>query len=335
MSYSKEELLAMYRTLMTSRFFDEEMIRQNKMGHLNGMFHWSINEEAIDAASVNALRKEDYYMPSHRNRGLHLSQIGIKEYLAECMGLKSGHSHGTSCDFHIVDLEKGFVPNPGVLGAGSPIAVGFAFGIKRTQPGKVILQVMGDGTFNQGMVHEAMNWAVIQKLPIIFVVRNNQWQSDTEASVYMPVDNICDRARACGMDAVSVDGQDVIACREALDVAIERARTQNMPSLIEAKTYRFHGHFNGDPLFYRNPEKHAEMLERYPDPVPKYENYMIETGLVTREEIDAIRKEMKKSIKEDINEVYQESLDPANFNTGMDLRKDKSLMYANYSEGLE
>ena len=333
MKYSKEELLAMYKTMVVGRLFDLELDRQNNQGHLQGMFHFSINQEAIGTAVAHALRDDEPFMPSHRCRPLHLYRLDIRKFLAEQVGLKSGYSKGTSSDFHLCLPEIGFVPNPSILGAGAPIACGYAFALKRKSPGKAMIQLMGDGTFNEGVVHEALNWAAIQKLPLVFLVENNGWAMNTDPAYYRVSDNIADRARACGLDAVVADGNDLLAMREVVDAALERARTHSIPSLIEACTYRVKGHFNGDTGWYRNPQYHEEMMERYPDPIPRYEQVLVENGVATLEELQLSKKQWKKEIRKIANEVYEESLDPAN-KVDIEEMMRPEIMWANPMEGL-
>ena len=334
MKYSKEELMAMYHTMVIGRIYDQELDRQNSQGHLQGMFHFSTNQEAIGTAVAHALHDDEPFMPSHRCRPLHLYRLDMRRFLAEQVGLKSGYSMGTASDFHICLPEIGFVPNPSILGAGAPISCGYAYALKRRHPGKAMIQLMGDGTFSEGMVHEALSWAAIQKLPLVFLVENNGWAMNTDPSVYRVNDNIADRGRACGLDSVVVDGNDLLAVREVVDAALERARTNCIPSLIEARTYRVMGHFNGDTGWYRDPAYHEEMMKRYPDPIPRYEKVLIENNVATQEELDQIKKGIRKEIRKICEEVVEESLDPANrADVEEMLRVD--TMWASPMEGLQ
>lgn len=308
--YSKEELMAMYKTMVQSRIFDTEMDRSNKQGRLQGMFHFGLNEEAIGTAVVHGLHDDEPFMPQHRDRPLYLARVDMQAFIDEMVGLKTGIHGGIVGDFHVGVPEKGMLFNPSVLGTGCPIATGYAYIYKRKNPGKAMIQCMGDGTFAQGVVHESLNWAVIQKLPIVYVVECNGFAMSSTPSIYG--ENVADRARAVGMDAVVVDGNDLMAMREVVDIALERARTQSLPTLIEAHTYRIGGHFAGDPAGYRDEEYHQEMMKRYPDPIPRYEKVLIENGIATQEELDAIKKTIKKEIRARLEETYQRSLDPAN-----------------------
>ena len=334
MKYSNEDMLGMYKSMVQARLFDQELERQNKQGHLVGMFHLSFNQEAIGAAVGAAIHDDEAFMPSHRSRPLHLKRIDYVSFISEQVGIRTGVHGGTSSDFHICVPEKGFIPNPSILGSGCPIATGYAFGLKREQPGKAFIQLMGDGTFNQGVVHESMYWACIQKLPIVYVIENNQWQVGMSSKEFRSGENIADRCRACGMDAVVVDGNDVLAVRDAVEIALERARTKSLPSAIECRTYRTKGHWDGDACLYRDPAFHEEMCKRYPDPIPRFEKILIDNEIATADELEAISKAYKKEIRKAANHAYELYCDPANRADVEDLLKPET-MYSMVMEGLQ
>lgn len=334
MKYSNEDMWSMYKSMVNARLYDQELARQNKLGHLVGMFHLSFNQEAIGAAIAAAIHDDEPFMPSHRSRPLHLHRIGIVEFASEQIGLKTGVHGGTSSDFHICKPDVGFLPNPSILGSGCPIATGYAYAMKKKQPGKAIIQLMGDATFNQGMVTESMHWACIQKLPIVYVVENNSMQVGMSAKEFRSGENIADRCRSLGMDAVSVDGNDILAVREVVEAALERARTKNLPSAIECRTYRISGHWDGDTTWYRDAAWHAEMMERYPDPIPRFEKVLLENGIATEDDFKNLNKTLKKEIRELLDKVYVLSLDPANVADVEGLMRPET-MYAMPLEGLQ
>jgi|GEM_PF-628287 len=334
MKYPKEELISMYRAMLTSRLFDEELIYRNSQGQLEGMIHLTLNQEAFSAALVHSLRPEDSYLHSHRCRPLHLIRIPIRVTLAEMVGLRSGWNGGIGGEPHTFCLEKNILPHTGSLGGGASMCAGYAYAMKRRRPGSAVVQLMGDGQFNQGMVHEALHWTAIMKLPMVYVVENNKWAMTTPDSQFKSGDNIADRARACGLETVVVDGQDILACREVADVALDRARTQCLPSFIEVKTYRAGGHFSGDTMFYANKELHEENLKKFPDPIPKYEAVLIENKVVTHEELKKIKDEVKKEMHEITEDVYQESLKLENRPTREDIVGRLDKLWSMPMEGL-
>lgn len=335
MKYSNEELMAMYKTMIKVRTYDEEIDRSNKQGKLQGMFHYSFWQEAIGAAAVHAMKDCDCFMPDHRSRTLQLYRVDARKILGEQLGLKSGIHKGISGDFHICVPSIGYIPNPGTLGSNAPISAGVAYALKRNRPGSVMVEFLGDGTFcGEGMVQEALNWSAVQKLPIVYVVENNGISMTTLPEVSRTSENICDRARALGIEAVSVDGNDLLAVREVMDTAIERARTQCMPAVVEARTYRPNGHFNGDVIESRPKEYHEEMMKRYPDPIPRYEKILVENGIATQEELKEIKKEIKKATREMVNDAYEEWKDPTN-RTPISEVLDPNMMWADQMEGLQ
>lgn len=335
MSYSHEEMMAMYRTMVRTRIYDEEVDRSCRQGRLQGMFHYSLWQEAISTAAVHAMKECDCFMPNHRSRGLQLFRLSEEQVLGEQLGLKSGIHKGISGDFHICVPSIGYIPNPGTLGSNAPISAGVAFALKRNRPGSVMVEFLGDGTFcGEGMVQEAVNWAAVQKLPIVFVVENNGVSMATMPEVSRTSENIADRARALGVDAVVVDGNDMLAVREVMDEAIERARTLCLPTVVEARTYRPYGHFNGDMIESRPSEYHEAMLKRYPDPIPRYEAVLVDEGVATQEELDQIKKETRKRLRKLMNDAYEVWKDPTNRTPISDVL-DPNMMWANRMEGLQ
>lgn len=333
MKYSNEELLSMYENLVLGRIYDDVLWVENQKGRLYSMFHFTTGQEAIGTAVAFALKDDEPFMPSHRSRSLHLKRLDKYRYLAEQQGCKQGYCMGISGDPHITVHEKGFIANPGILGQGCPIATGYAFSLKKLNPGKAMVQLMGDGTFNQGAVYEAMNWAVVQKLPIVYVVENNSWAMSTPQDRYVATEALSDRAKGLGMDVATVDGNDLIAMREAMDIALERARKQSTPTLIEAVTYRVTGHFAGDVAGYRNKEFHETMLKKHPDPIPRYESLLIENNVATQDQLDKIKADIKAEMERNCEELFQAKKDPANLPTLEDIL-DVNLIYASPMEGL-
>lgn len=333
MKYSNEELLSMYYSLVLGRIYDEVLWVENQKGRLYSMFHFSTGQEAIGTAVAHALKDDEPFMPSHRSRSLHLKRLDVYKYLAEQQGCRNGYCLGISGDPHITVHEKGFIANPGVLGQGCPIATGYAYALKKKRPGVAMAQLMGDGTFNQGAVYEAMNWAVVQKLPIVYVVENNAFAMSTAQKHYVATDSLSDRAKGLGMDVATIDGNDLLAMREAMDIALERARKLSTPTMIEAVTYRVTGHFAGDQAQYRDKEFHEEMLRKHPDPIPRYEKVLIYNEVAKQEELDEIKINIRKMMEEACAKVFDDKQDPENLPT-MDDILDVNLIYASPMEGL-
>ena len=335
MKYSNEEMLAMYKTMVRTRIYDEEIERSCKQGRLQGMFHYSLWQEAISTAAVHAMKDCDCFMPDHRSRGLQLYRLSEKQLLGEQLGLKYGIHKGISGDFHICVPSIGYIPNPGTLGSNAPISAGVAFALKRNRPGAVMVELLGDGTFcGEGMVQEAVNWSAIQKLPVVYIVENNGVSMSATPDISRTSENISDRARALGVESVVVDGNDMLAVREVVDTAVGRARSLCLPTVIEARTYRPYGHFNGDVVESRPKEYHEEMLKRYPDPIPRYEAVLVEQGVATQDELDEIKKKTRKRLRNLMNEAYEDWKDPTNRTPISEVLKP-SMMWASQMEGLQ
>jgi len=333
MNYSNEELLAMYRTMVKGRIYEETMWEYNQKGRFSGMLHLSIGQEAIGTAVAFALHDDEPFLPSHRSRPLHLHRMDMYKYMSEEVGSRNGLCGGISGDTHIYDLDIGFLPIPGVLGANAPIAAGAALALKHKSPGKAMMMGMGDGTFNEGAIYEAINWACVRQLPLVFLVENNELAYSTTNDKCCITENVTDRAKGFGLDVVVVDGNDVLAMRDAMEAALELARKESKPTVIEAKTYRVTGHFNGDTQWYLDPEWHQAMLEKHPDPIPRYEKILLEKGLLTEEEIIKIKDELKEEITGVCDRIYDELKDPANHPRMEDIL-DPNVIYATQMEGL-
>ena len=201
---------------------------------------------------------------------------------------------------HIADLDVGELGANGIVGGGIPHAVGAALGIKLNGLDNVAVAFFGDGASNQQNFHEAINLAAIWKLPVVFVCENNLYQISLSYSKQQTIKSVAERAAAYGIPGVSVDGQDVFAVYEVAKEAIERARNGEGPTLIEAKTYRFRGHFEGDPQVYRSKEE-VEWWKENKDPIVLFEKTILEKGLLTKEELDAIREKVKKKSKRQLS----------------------------------
>ncbi|WP_193708408.1 thiamine pyrophosphate-dependent dehydrogenase E1 component subunit alpha [Alkalibaculum sporogenes] len=333
MKYTNNELISMYKTMVLGRIYDDVLWEENQKGRLYSMFHFSTGQEAIGTAAAHALRENEPFMPSHRCRPLHLHRLDIYKYLAEQVGIKDGYNMGISGDPHLTLLDKGFIPNPGVLGQGCPIATGFAFALKYMKTGKAMVQLMGDGTYNQGAVYEAMNWAVVQKLPIVYVVENNAFAMTTTQDVYVGTEALSDRAKGLGMDSITVNGNDILAMREIMDIALDRARISSTPTMIEAVTYRRQGHFAGDTADYRDKSFHEQMLLKHPDPILNYEKVLIQRNILTQDEMDIIKVETRKMITGACDMVYEKMQNPANKPSIQDIIKPE-FTYASPMEGL-
>lgn len=278
-----------YKTMVEIRTFEENIERLFFAGEIPGFVHLYIGEEAIATGVCANLTKKDYIESTHRGHGHTIAKgADIKRMMAEIYGRETGFCKGKGGSMHIADFSVGMLGANGVVGGGYNLAVGAALAIKFQKRKDVSVVFFGDGASNRGTFHEAANFASVFKLPVVFVCENNEWASTTPYKTTTSVENIADRAVGYGMPGVIVDGNDVFKVYKVAQEAIERARQGGGPTLIEAKTYRVKGHFVGDPEMYRTKE---EVQKRFMenDPIKNFEKEALETNLMTREEMDAIK----------------------------------------------
>ncbi len=300
MQYDKEFLIGFYRTMVRIRNFElkaEELFLQAK---LPGFIHLYIGEEAIATGAMANLRKEDYITSTHRGHG-HMIAKGadVNKMMAELYGKETGYCKGKGGSMHIADVSIGVLGANGEVAGGLPIAVGAGMAIKMQKKDSVVVSFFGDGASNRGAFHEALNWASVYRLPVIFLNENNQFASTERVSETTSVQNIADRAVGYNIPGVIVDGNDVIAVYEVVKEAVDRARSGGGPTLIEAKTYRIKGHFVGDPVLYRN---ESEVNEKWQfEPISRFESTLFEMGMITDAEKESIWREAEQEIKNAVN----------------------------------
>ena len=295
---SKEKLLWMYETMVKIRVHEEraaELFAKNK---IPGFVHLYVGEEAVATGVVASLKKEDFISSTHRGHGHYIAKGGdIKASMAELFGKSAGCCKGKGGSMHIVDLSIGELGANGMVGGGIPHAVGAAMGIKLNGLDDVAVAFFGDGASNQQNFHEGINLAAIWKLPVVFVCENNEYQISLPYSKQQIINSVAERGKSYGIPAVSVDGQDVMAVYEVAKEAIERARNGEGPSLIEAKTYRFRGHFEGDPAIYRT-KKELEWWKENKDPIVIFKNFLLEKNILSEGDFVSIQKKKEEEIEE-------------------------------------
>jgi TPP-dependent pyruvate/acetoin dehydrogenase alpha subunit len=247
MPVDSSALLALYRDMFTIRRFEERAGALFEAGQIPGSLHVCIGQEAVAVGVCAALRRDDYATSTHRGHGHCLAKgADPGRMFAELLGRRDGYCHGKGGSMHIADVSVGLLGANGIVGGGIPLAVGAALAASLRGSDRVAVSFFGDGAANQGTFHESLNLAAIWKLPVVFVCENNQF---TELTYYRDVTAVADisvRAAGYGIPGLTVDGQDVVAVLEATQQAVARARAGHGPSLLEARTYRFHGHMEGE-----------------------------------------------------------------------------------------
>ena len=305
MSISPEVQFDLHKRMVRIRLFEEAAGRLAEAAKLPGFLHLYVGEEAVAAGVCAVLNDDDHITSTHRGHGHLVAKGGdLNRMMAELMGKSPGYCKGKGGSMHISDLSLGMLGANGIVGAGSPIAVGAAFANKYRGRGQVAVAFFGDGATNIGAFHEAANMACALHLPIVFACENNEYGEFTPRDKTMAITDIVDRAAGYGMPGVIVDGMDAIAVHEAALEAVERARTGGGPSLIEAKTYRFYNHHGVQNLGlkYRSDDEVARWKER--DPIFTLEDRMIENKVATRQQFDDIWADWRAAPDQVLVDVY-------------------------------
>ena len=285
----KERARLIYENMNRIRCFEMKAVSLFEANKLRGSVHLYVGEEAVAATVCSHLSDSDYIASTHRGHGHCIAKgAALDRAMAELMGKATGYCKGRSGSMHIADFSKGNLGANAIVGGGIPIAVGAALAAKMQNQKKVSVSFFGDGASNEGTFHESLNLASVWKLPVIFVCENNLYGISVPSCQSTSVKDISVRAAAYDMPGITVDGNDVEAIDEAFRTAYERAIAGEGPTLIECKTYRWLGHWTGDPQPYRTREEVASWKEKCP--IKRYRNKLIEQGLFTAEELHEIER---------------------------------------------
>ena len=308
MEISKDTLLEMYRRMVRIREFELASIDLFKRGQVKGAVHPYIGQEASGVGVCMALRQDDLIAGTHRSHGHNLAKgADSKRMMAEILGKETGYCKGRGGSMHIAAFETGSLGALAVVGAGIPLAVGAALAFKMKGEDRVAVPFTGDAGSNTGNWHEGLNMASIWNLPVVFVLENNHYGVSTNIEYSTNVDDLSIRAQSYGIPGVRVDGFDVVAVYEAAVAAVERARRGEGPTLLVTESYRFEGHYAGEPEVYRERSEVAEWRKN--DPIPRFRKQLIENGSASDAELDAIDAEIKQEMVEAVK-FAQESPQP-------------------------
>jgi pyruvate dehydrogenase E1 component alpha subunit len=280
-----ERLLGAYRTMRLIRSFEEKLIELVTLGKMSGFLHVYLGEEAVATGVCAQLGEVDYVASTHRGHGHAIAKgVDVRGMMAELFGRSTGTCKGKGGSMHIADLDKGMLGANGIVGAGIPLATGAALTAKLKRTGGVAVAFFGDGASNQGAFHESLNLAAIWKLPVVYVVENNGWGEFTPTDYVIPVRDIATRAASYAMPSAIADGMDFFDVFAKAGEAIARARRGEGPTLLECKTYRFAGHFVGDPLAYRRKDE-AERWMAERDPLRRFATRVLAEGLLSEQDL--------------------------------------------------
>ena len=299
MAISKEQMKDMYVKMRRIRDFESTAAKLFAEGKIPGFVHLYLGEEAIAPAVCECLRDDDFITSTHRGHGHIIAKGGdLNLMMAELFGRETGYCKGKGGSMHIADRDKGILGANGIVGAGHCIACGAGLSAKLRGTDQVCVCFFGDGSTNQGTFHESLNMASIWKLPVIFVCENNHYGISMSQDRHQAIKDVADRGAAYNIPGIAVDGNDPLAVYEAAAEAVARARAGKGPTLLECKTYRQHGHFEGDPAIYKPKEEQAAWMEK--DPMPRYAKFLVENGVMTQEEVDAVDAQVAQEIEDSI-----------------------------------
>ncbi|MBI2217124.1 MAG: pyruvate dehydrogenase (acetyl-transferring) E1 component subunit alpha [Candidatus Rokubacteria bacterium] len=285
--------------MMLIRRFEEKAAEAYALGKIGGFLHLSIGEEAVAAGAISVLRPDDYAISTYREHGHCLAKgSDPKRVMAELYGRRDGLSKGKGGSMHLFDKTHGFLGGHAIVGAHLPLAAGVGFAIKYRGEDRVIVCFFGDGAVPQGEFHEALNIASLWKLPVIFICENNRYAMGTALERALAETEIYKLGRSYRMPCEPVDGMDVLAVRDVVARAVERARADGTPSLLEARTYRFRGHSMRDPAAAVYRTKEEVERERLRDPIVLFRARALESGALTESDVADLEKSVNDTVDE-------------------------------------
>lgn len=293
------ELRNIYYYLKLTRGLEQRVITLYRQGKIVGGVYLGTGEEAIAVGSASALEPDDVIAPTHRDLGANLTKgITPKEYMAQYLAKQTGLTRGRDGNVHFGDITRGIIGFISPMADLLPVAAGVALTFKLRRERRVVAAFFGDGASSRGDFHEALNFAAVLKLPVVFVCHNNQYAYSTPLSRQMAVEHIADRAKAYGMPGIIVDGNDVLAVRDSVSEAVARARAGEGPALVEGKTMRMRGHAEHDDALYVPPALLEEWRKR--DPIDRFAAYLRDCKLLddtsAKEIDDRIAKEIEEAV---------------------------------------
>jgi pyruvate dehydrogenase E1 component alpha subunit len=303
-----EQLLDMYYWLKLIRAFDERLSVLVKQGKVRSGVYTGIGQEAIIVGTCFGLRKEDFVCPLHRDLGAFLMKgVEPRTMMSQMFAKATGLSKGRDSALHSGVNELGIFGNTSMLGANLPVAAGLALTFRMEKVDNVVVAYFGEGASNVGDFHEALNFAGVQQLPIVFVCENNQYAYSVPLEKSMAIDDVAERSHGYGFDGVAINGNEVLAVYQATQGALIRARAGEGPTLIECKTYRWHGHSEHDKAFYRTDEELAMWKSR--DPITTFTTYLRTRNILDDAQVKATEERIIATI-DDAVEFAMNAPDP-------------------------
>ena len=319
---SRDDLLDLYTRMLLIRRFEERAAELRMAGLIPGFLHPYIGQEAVAVGVCAALGPGDAITSTHRGHGHMLARgASPSRMYAELYARTDGYNRAKGGSLHMIDTELGFLGANGIVGGGIPLATGAALQLRRIGEGQVAVSFFGDGATNEGAFHESLNLASLWKLPCLYICENNLYGEFTRQDRHQPIADVARRADSYAMPGVIADGNDVLDVLRVATEAVARARAGDGPTLIEAKTYRHRGHYEGDMGAYRPPEEVAEWLAR--DPILTFGAYLAGEHTVDQAELDTVAAGVEQTLEaasafaeasphpaadEALEDVYRESI---------------------------
>lgn len=304
----RETLVKLFHQMLLIRRFEEKCAESYSLGKIGGFCHLYIGQEAVGVGAISALRDDDYVITSYREHGQAIAKgISPEAVMAELYGKAGGCSKGKGGSMHLFDKRVNFLGGHGIVGGQIPLGTGVAFASKYQESDQVTLCFFGEAAVNQGAFHESMNLAQLWKLPCIYICENNQYGMGTSLARAMSLQNVAEKAGAYEMAAEFVDGMDVLAMRRATQRAIKRAREDYLPTLIEARTYRYMGHSMSDPGNYRTRAEIEKYQER--DPIKIFTATLKQSGILSDNDIAEFEAQVKEEVERSVR-FAEESPEP-------------------------
>lgn len=305
-----EERMAFLRSMLLQRRFEERCAEAYAMGRIGGFCHLYIGQEACGTGAISVLREDDYLITTYRDHGHALARgMSPRAVMAELFGRIDGVARGKGGSMHLFDRNLNFLGGHGIVGGHVPLATGVGFAIKYRGGDQICLCFMGESVVNTGAFHEALNMAALWKLPVVYLIENNRYGMGTALERASAIHDIYMRAASYDMPRGVVDGQDVLAVREAVYEAAQRARTESIPTLLEVRTYRFMGHSMSDAVAgtYRTKQELEEYMKR--DPIMVLRMRMQEAGEIDDAGMAKLDEEVK-AIVQDAWDFAEQSPEP-------------------------
>ncbi len=292
---SEQTMLGLYSNLLKTRLLDERFRKVFRQGRFAGTYFSAVGQEATTVGPTYGLREEDIIAPSHREIGANVTKgVPLEVIAAQVFARSSSPDKGKSHPCHYGYRPKGVITPASTVAAQTVIGTGCAMGFRIQKKDNVVLAFFGEGSTAQGGWHEALNYAGIHKLPIVYICQNNLWAESVPASLAAGIVDFSERARAYGFPGVTIDGNDVFNVHTVAAEAIARARSGGGPTLIECKTYRWYGHSEIDPADYRAQEELEAWKQK--DPLPRAEKVLMDQGILTLEKREALAEQFSQEI---------------------------------------